>query len=131
MKGSDFRAREGNAYRLAQAGVEIIDQCLAQGVPFARDCGELLKARSFGGVQFERTFYARDQTRQHLLLGAYQALERRAGIHVMSIGAILLRPRAPPPTSARPVLDGGRDVRGRTYRSTRSWERSARRGALL
>jgi succinate dehydrogenase / fumarate reductase, flavoprotein subunit len=77
IKGGDFRAREGNAYRLAQVSVEIIDQCVAQGVPFAREYGGLLATRSFGGVQVERTFYARGQTGQQLLLGAYQALERQ------------------------------------------------------
>ena len=77
IKGGDFRAREGNAYRLAQISVEIIDQCVAQGVPFAREYGGLLATRSFGGVQVERTFYARGQTGQQLLLGAYQALERQ------------------------------------------------------
>jgi succinate dehydrogenase / fumarate reductase flavoprotein subunit len=77
IKGGDFRAREGNAYRLAQVSVNIIDQCVAQGVPFAREYGGLLATRSFGGVQVERTFYARGQTGQQLLLGAYQALERQ------------------------------------------------------
>ena len=77
VKGGDFRAREGNAYRLAQVSVNIIDQCVAQGVPFARDYGGLLETRSFGGVQVERTFYARGQTGQQLLLGAYQALEQQ------------------------------------------------------
>jgi succinate dehydrogenase / fumarate reductase, flavoprotein subunit len=77
IKGGDFRAREGNAYRLAQVSVEIIDQCVAQGVPFAREYGGLLATRSFGGVQVERTFYARGQTGQQLLIGAYQALERQ------------------------------------------------------
>jgi len=77
IKGGDFRAREANAYRLAQVSVNIIDQCVAQGVPFARDYGGLLETRSFGGVQVERTFYARGQTGQQLLLGAYQALERQ------------------------------------------------------
>jgi succinate dehydrogenase / fumarate reductase, flavoprotein subunit len=77
IKGGDFRAREGNAYRLAEVSVNIIDQCVAQGVPFAREYGGLLATRSFGGVQVERTFYARGQTGQQLLLGAYQALERQ------------------------------------------------------
>jgi succinate dehydrogenase / fumarate reductase flavoprotein subunit len=81
VKGGDFRARESNVYRLAQVSVEIIDQCVAQGVPFAREYGGLLDTRSFGGAQVSRTFYARGQTGQQLLLGAYQALERqiRAG----------------------------------------------------
>src|SRR3954466_10778652 len=77
IKGGDYRARESNVYRLAQLSVEIIDQCVAQGVPFAREYGGLLDPRSFGGVQVSRTFYARGQTGQQLLLGAYQALERQ------------------------------------------------------
>ncbi len=77
VKGGDYRSRESNVYRLAQVSVEIIDQCVAQGVPFARDYGGLLDTRSFGGVQVSRTFYARGQTGQQLLLGAYQALERQ------------------------------------------------------
>jgi succinate dehydrogenase / fumarate reductase flavoprotein subunit len=77
VKGGDFRARESNVYRLAQVSVNIIDQCVAQGVPFAREYGGLLDTRSFGGVQVQRTFYARGQTGQQLLLGAYQALSRQ------------------------------------------------------
>jgi len=77
VKGGDFRAREANVYRLAQLSVNIIDQCAAQGVPFAREYGGLLDNRSFGGAQVSRTFYARGQTGQQLLLGAYQALERQ------------------------------------------------------
>ena len=77
VKGGDFRAREANVYRLAQLSVNIIDQCVAQGVPFAREYGGLLANRSFGGAQVSRTFYARGQTGQQLLLGAYQALERQ------------------------------------------------------
>ena len=77
VKGGDFRAREGNVYRLAQNSVHIIDQCVAQGVPFAREYGGSLENRSFGGAQVSRTFYARGQTGQQLLLGAYQALERQ------------------------------------------------------
>ncbi|MFD7505523.1 fumarate reductase/succinate dehydrogenase flavoprotein subunit [Streptomyces sp. NPDC059850] len=77
VKGGDFRARESNVHRLAQVSVEIIDQCVAQGVPFAREYGGLLDTRSFGGVQVSRTFYARGQTGQQLLLGAYQALSRQ------------------------------------------------------
>jgi succinate dehydrogenase / fumarate reductase, flavoprotein subunit len=76
VKGGDFRAREGNVYRLAQVSLNIIDQCVAQGVPFAREYGGLLDNRSFGGAQVSRTFYARGQTGQQLLLGAYQALEK-------------------------------------------------------
>ena len=77
VKGGDFRAREANVYRLAQVSVNIIDQCVAQGVPFAREYGGLLDNRSFGGAQVSRTFYARGQTGQQLLLGAYQALARQ------------------------------------------------------
>ena len=79
IKGGDFRAREANVYRLAQVSVNIIDQCVAQGVPFAREYGGMLANRSFGGAQVSRTFYARGQTGQQLLLGAYQALERMIG----------------------------------------------------
>src|SRR6187549_564858 len=77
IKGGDYRAREANVYRLAEVSANIIDQCVAQGVPFARDYGGLLDNRSFGGVQVQRTFYARGQTGQQLLLGAYQALEQQ------------------------------------------------------
>ncbi len=77
IKGGDFRSREANVYRLAQISLNIIDQCVAQGVPFAREYGGLLANRSFGGAQVARTFYARGQTGQQLLLGAYQALERQ------------------------------------------------------
>jgi succinate dehydrogenase / fumarate reductase, flavoprotein subunit len=80
VKGGDFRAREANVYRLAQVSVNIIDQCVAQGVPFAREYSGLLDNRSFGGAQVSRTFYARGQTGQQLLLGAYQALERQIGL---------------------------------------------------
>jgi succinate dehydrogenase / fumarate reductase, flavoprotein subunit len=77
IKGGDYRSREANVYRLAEISLEIIDQCVAQGVPFAREYGGLLDTRSFGGAQVERTFYARGQTGQQLLLGAYQALARQ------------------------------------------------------
>ncbi len=80
IKGGDFRAREANVHRLAEVSVNIIDQCVAQGVPFAREYGGLLDNRSFGGAQVSRTFYARGQTGQQLLLGAYQALERQIGL---------------------------------------------------
>ncbi len=80
IKGGDFRAREANVYRLAQVSVNIIDQCVAQGVPFAREYGGLLANRSFGGAQVSRTFYARGQTGQQLLIGAYQALERQIAL---------------------------------------------------
>jgi succinate dehydrogenase / fumarate reductase flavoprotein subunit len=88
VKGGDFRAREANVYRLAEVSVNIIDQCVAQGVPFAREYGGLLANRSFGGAQVSRTFYARGQTGQQLLLGAYQALQRQVGL-----GAIQMFPR--------------------------------------
>src|ERR1700757_5116696 len=77
VKGGDYRSRESNVYRLAEVSVNIIDQMVAQGVPFAREYGGLLDNRSFGGAQVSRTFYARGQTGQQLLLGAYQALERQ------------------------------------------------------
>ncbi|MBP7168309.1 MAG: fumarate reductase/succinate dehydrogenase flavoprotein subunit [Bacteroidia bacterium] len=79
IKGGDYRAREGNVYRLAQVSVNIIDQCVAQGVPFAREYGGLLDNRSFGGAQVSRTFYAKGQTGQQLLLGAYSAMNRMVG----------------------------------------------------
>lgn len=88
VKGGDFRSRESNVYRLAQVSVNIIDQCVAQGVPFAREYGGLLDNRSFGGAQVSRTFYARGQTGQQLLLGAYQALSRQ--IHT---GKVKMFPR--------------------------------------
>ena len=80
VKGGDFRARERNVYRLAQISLNIIDQCVAQGVPFAREYGGTLANRSFGGAQVSRTFYARGQTGQQLLIGAYQALERQVAL---------------------------------------------------
>src|SRR5580700_10455781 len=89
VKGGDFRSREANVYRLAQISVDIIDQCVAQGVPFAREYGGMLDNRSFGGAQVSRTFYARGQTGQQLLLGAYQALERQIGA-----GQVKMYPRA-------------------------------------
>ena len=88
VKGCDFRSREANVYRLAQISVQIIDQCAAQGVPFAREYGGLLANRSFGGAQVSRTFYARGQTGQQLLLGAYQALARQIGL-----GTVRMHPR--------------------------------------
>jgi succinate dehydrogenase / fumarate reductase, flavoprotein subunit len=88
VKGGDFRSREANVYRLAEISVNIIDQCVAQGVPFAREYGGLLANRSFGGVQVSRTFYARGQTGQQLLLGAYQALARQIGL-----GGVTMHPR--------------------------------------
>src|SRR5213595_3319977 len=77
IKGGDYRSREGNVHRLAEVSGNIIDQCVAQGVPFAREYGGLLNNRSFGGAQVSRTFYARGQTGQQLLLGCYQALCRQ------------------------------------------------------
>ncbi|SFC74422.1 fumarate reductase/succinate dehydrogenase flavoprotein subunit [Streptomyces aidingensis] len=88
VKGGDFRARESNVHRLAEISVQIIDQCVAQGVPFAREYGGLLDTRSFGGVQVSRTFYARGQTGQQLLLGAYQALSRQ-----IAAGQVEMHPR--------------------------------------
>jgi succinate dehydrogenase / fumarate reductase flavoprotein subunit len=88
IKGGDFRAREANVYRLAQLSVNIIDQCVAQGVPFAREYSGYLTNRSFGGAQVSRTFYARGQTGQQLLLGAYQALSRQIGL-----GTVKMYPR--------------------------------------
>src|ERR1700694_2131102 len=89
VKGGDYRAREANVYRLAEVSGNIIDQCVAQGVPFAREYGGLLDTRSFGGVQVSRTFYARGQTGQQLLLGAYQALEEQE-----AAGNIKMHPRS-------------------------------------
>ncbi len=88
IKGGDFRAREANVYRLAEVSVNIIDQCVAQGVPFAREYGGLLDNRSFGGTQVSRTFYAAGQTGQQLLLGAYQALSRQ-----INMGTVKMHPR--------------------------------------
>jgi succinate dehydrogenase / fumarate reductase flavoprotein subunit len=85
VKGGDFRSREANVYRLAEVSVNIIDQCVAQGVPFAREYGGTLANRSFGGAQVSRTFYARGQTGQQLLLGAYQALERQVGLGTLNM----------------------------------------------
>jgi succinate dehydrogenase / fumarate reductase flavoprotein subunit len=88
VKGGDFRSREANVYRLAQISLNIIDQCVAQGVPFAREYGGLLANRSFGGAQVSRTFYARGQTGQQLLIGAYHALERQ-----IAAGTVQMYPR--------------------------------------
>ncbi|MDT0185230.1 fumarate reductase/succinate dehydrogenase flavoprotein subunit [Microbacterium sp. ARD31] len=87
VKGGDYRSRESNVYRLAEVSTNIIDQCVAQGVPFAREYGGLLDNRSFGGVQVSRTFYARGQTGQQLLIGAYQALERQVAAGTVSMYA--------------------------------------------
>jgi succinate dehydrogenase / fumarate reductase, flavoprotein subunit len=89
IKGGDFRSREANVYRLAEVSANIIDQCVAQGVPFAREYGGLLANRSFGGAQVSRTFYARGQTGQQLLLGAYQALSDQ-----INIGGVKMFPRS-------------------------------------
>ena len=89
IKGGDFRAREANVYRLAQNSVNIIDQAVASGVPFAREYGGLLSNRSFGGAQVSRTFYARGQTGQQLLLGAYQQLEKE-----IAKGGVTMHPRS-------------------------------------
>src|SRR4249920_1409509 len=88
IKGGDFRSREANVYRLAEVSANIIDQCVAQGVPFAREYSGYLANRSFGGAQVSRTFYARGQTGQQLLIGAYQALSRQIGA-----GAVEMHPR--------------------------------------
>ncbi|HEV3383253.1 MAG TPA: fumarate reductase/succinate dehydrogenase flavoprotein subunit [Gemmata sp.] len=88
IKGGDFRSREANVHRLAEVSVNIIDQCVAQGVPFAREYGGLLDTRSFGGAQLQRTFYCRGQTGQQLLLGAYQALSRQ-----IATGSVTMFPR--------------------------------------
>ena len=88
VKGGDYRSREANVHRLAQVSVNIIDQCVAQGVPFAREYGGLLANRSFGGAQVSRTFYARGQTGQQLLLGAYSALNRQ-----ISVGQVKMHTR--------------------------------------
>ncbi len=101
VKGGDYRSREANVYRLAQLSVDIIDQCVAQGVPFAREYGGLLDNRSFGGAQVSRTFYARGQTGQQLLLGAYQALEKE-----VAAGKVKMFPRTE-------MLDVVVDAKGR------------------
>src|SRR6476620_10790377 len=88
VKGGDFRSREANVYRLAELSVNIIDQCVAQGVPFAREYGGALDNRSFGGAQVSRTFYARGQTGQQLLLGAYSAL-----MHQVALGSVTVTER--------------------------------------
>src|SRR5688500_17242505 len=86
VKGGDYRSREGNVHRLAEVSVDIIDQCVAQGVPFAREYGGMLDNRSFGGAQVSRTFYARGQTGQQLLLGAYSSLMRQ--VHLGNVELI-------------------------------------------
>src|SRR6187455_513961 len=88
IKGGDYRAREANVHRLAEVSTRIIDQCVAQGVPFAREYGGLLSNRSFGGTQVQRTFYAAGQTGQQLLLGCYSAMSRQVGL-----GKVRMHPR--------------------------------------
>ncbi len=110
VKGGDFRSREANVYRLAEVSVNIIDQCVAQGVPFAREYGGLLDNRSFGGAQVSRTFYARGQTGQQLLLGAYQALERQ-----VSLGNVT------PVHHDRDARRGGQGRRGRAASWCATW----------
>ncbi len=114
IKGGDYRSREANVYRLAQVSVNIIDQCAAQGVPFAREYGGLLDNRSFGGAQVARTFYARGQTGQQLLLGAYQALARQ--IHLGTV------------TLLQPHRDAGRGAARRPGRGHHRPRSAHRRG---
>ena len=114
IKGGDYRSRESNVYRLAEVSVNIIDQCVAQGVPFAREYGGLLDNRSFGGVQVSRTFYARGQTGQQLLIGAYQALERQVAAGTVKMlhpprDARADRRRRPGPRHHRPRPGHRRD----------------------
>ena len=123
VKGGDFRSREANVYRLAELSVNIIDQCVAQGVPFAREYGGTLANRSFGGAQVSRTFYARGQTGQQLLLGAYSALMRQ-----VDAGTVKMFPR-------REMLDlvlvdgkRARHRRAATWSPARSKRYAARRG---
>ena len=110
IKGGDYRSRESNVYRLAQVSANIIDQCVAQGVPFAREYGGLLDNRSFGGAQVSRTFYARGQTGQQLLIGAYQALERQVAAGTVQ------------------VLHAPRDGRARRRRRSGARDHRARHG---
>src|SRR4026208_483633 len=108
IKGGDYRAREANVYRLAELSVNIIDQCVAQGVPFAREYSGYLANRSFGGAQVSRTFYARGQTGQQLLLGAYQALMRQ-----VALGQVDLYPR----TEMLELIVSGGQARGVVVRN--------------
>ena len=123
IKGGDYRAREANVYRLAQMSVNIIDQCVAQGVPFAREYGGLLDNRSFGGAQVSRTFYARGQTGQQLLLGAYQSLMRQ-----VDAGTVTLYPAA---RNARPGRRQRPGARHRLPQPGHRRARIARRHAVL
>src|SRR5258708_4766348 len=114
IKGGDYRAREANVHRLAEVSANIIDQCVAQGVPFAREYGGLLSNRSFGGTQVQRTFYAAGQTGQQLLIGAYQSLERQIALGNVEINTpheildiVLINPNAratipPNPPTVKP-----------------------------
>src|SRR5690606_40643426 len=111
IKGGDYRAREANVYRLAEVSVNIIDQCVAQGVPFAREYGGLLDNRSFGGAQVSRTLYARGQTGQQLLLGAYPAPEKE----IARGGGTMLQPTE---MLALVLIDGR--ARGRGARDRRA-----------
>jgi succinate dehydrogenase / fumarate reductase flavoprotein subunit len=119
IKGGDFRSREANVYRLAQVSTDIIDQCVAQGVPFAREYGGLLANRSFGGAQVSRTFYARGQTGQQLLLGAYSALSRQ-----IALGAVKMFPR----TEMLDLVLVNGHAKGIVVRNLVSGEISAHRG---
>jgi succinate dehydrogenase / fumarate reductase flavoprotein subunit len=119
VKGGDFRSREANVYRLAQISANIIDQCVAQGVPFAREYGGLLDNRSFGGAQVSRTFYARGQTGQQLLLGAYQALARQ-----IAAGTVVMHPR----TELLDVVVIDRQARGIVVRDLVSGKVSSHAG---
>jgi hypothetical protein len=134
VKGGDFRSREANVYRLAQISVNIIDQCVAQGVPFAREYGGTLANRSFGGAQVSRTFYARGQTGQQLLLGAYQALERQ--VHE---GRVTMFPRTEmldlgggrrPGSRDRDAQPGDRADRIACRRCSGAWNRRIRKCLL-
>src|SRR5437588_278594 len=111
IKGGDFRSREANVYRLAEVSANIIDQCVAQGVPFAREYGGLLANRSFGGAQVSRTFYARGQTGQQLLLGCYQALCRQ-----IAAGTVCMFPQ----TEMLDLVIVGGQAKGIITRSLRS-----------
>ena len=134
IKGGDYRSRESNVYRLAQVSVNIIDQCVAQGVPFAREYGGLLDNRSFGGVQVSRTFYARGQTGQQLLIGAYQALERQVAAGTVKLlhparDARAHRGRRPGPRDHRP-RPGDRRDRDLLRRRRRAGQRRLRQRLL-
>ena len=118
IKGGDFRAREANVYRLAQVSGNIIDQCVAQGVPFAREYGGLLANRSFGGAQVSRTFYARGQTGQQLLLGAYQALCRQIPLLIVGPAVVSQPSRVGQLGCSLDVAPTLLGLVGRPYRST-------------